>query len=62
MQLPAHRVGFHADADQVIGTKHLERLFFRERHAMVLLYVVAPADEHEQGLTGCSMHGAGFRI
>ena len=29
MQLAAHRVGFHADADQVVGLKHLQRLLFR---------------------------------
>ena len=26
MQLAAHRVGFHADADQVVGVEHLEGL------------------------------------
>ncbi len=28
MQLAAHRIGFHADADQVIGAVHLERFSF----------------------------------
>ena len=32
MQLAAHRVGFHADADQVIGAIHLERFSFGQRH------------------------------
>ena len=32
MQLAAHRVGFHADADQVIGLEHLERLLLGQGH------------------------------
>ncbi len=32
MQLAPHRVGFHADADQVVGVEHLESLGFGEGH------------------------------
>ncbi len=32
MKLAAHRVRFHADANQVIGTKQVESLLFGERH------------------------------
>ena len=32
MQLAAHRVRFHPDADQVIGLKHLQRLLFGQGH------------------------------
>ena len=28
MQLAAHSIRFHADADQVVGLKHLQRLLF----------------------------------
>jgi hypothetical protein len=28
MQLAAHSIGFHADADQVVGFEHLESLGF----------------------------------
>ena len=32
MQLAAYRVGFHADADEVVGAEHFESLLSGERH------------------------------
>ena len=32
MKLAAHRVGFHADADQVVGTEQVESLLFGQGH------------------------------
>ena len=34
MQLAAHRVGFHADADQVVGTEQVEGLLFGQGHGL----------------------------
>ena len=34
MQLAAHRIGFHADADQVVGTEHLQGLGFGQGHGV----------------------------
>ncbi len=35
MQLAAQSVGFHADADQVVGVKHLQGLGFGEGHGLI---------------------------
>ena len=37
MQPTAHRVGFHADADQVIGGEHLERLLLGQGHGELFI-------------------------
>jgi hypothetical protein len=28
MELPPHRIGFHSNADEIIGLEHLQRLLF----------------------------------
>ena len=34
MQLAAHRVGFHADADQIVGAEQVESLLFGQGHSV----------------------------
>ena len=35
MQAAAHRVGFHADADQIVGAEHLHGLLFGKAHGVL---------------------------
>src|SRR5450432_558993 len=41
MQLPAHGVSFHADADEVVGGVEVEGLGFGEGHVLRLFYCIA---------------------